>query len=388
MTELRTHGTPRQVLYIVPNAFLGGAERAVSAMTQYATEQFPPTVLFLNDGPLVEVFKERKIPTFLFPFQVRLRNPFQIIRCTNSIRKLIKERNIEIINSTMPYAHIFGSLAAVGTQARTILWQHGPVGGLLGRVAAHLPTTAVVANSKFTMAAHNKISQSKAKRYVISLGTDLELSDVERIRYRTELNNKYALSDENLVCAVVARLVATKGIDLAIEGASRVLKENPNMRLFIVGGELGPGSKGYKKKLERLAASLGVEAQVVFTGFIEDMRKMYARLDIVINSSTDPEWFGLSNLEAMAAGSSVLVSRLGGIVELFEDEKEGLFFNPGDVADLERKLRKFVENPAMRESMAKSAKGLIENKFRIPQFIQAQESIYRELISKEAEYDN
>ena len=126
----------------------------------------------------------------------------------------------------------------------------------------------------------------------------------------------------DLLC--VARLVPFKQIDVAIETVSRLRRDGVEAALTVVGdGEDRP-------RLERLVNALGMSEVVDFTGWLEDpkqLREHYRRAFALLLPS-EIEGFGMVILEAMAAGTPVVMTPTGGL-ESFEPEVEVLLVPTG-----------------------------------------------------------
>jgi N-acetyl-alpha-D-glucosaminyl L-malate synthase BshA len=84
-----------------------------------------------------------------------------------------------------------------------------------------------------------------------------------------------------------------------------------------------------------LAASLGVERDVVFLGKQNDVERLLALADLFLLPSQD-EAFGLAALEALSCAVPVIATNVGGIPEVVEDGKSGFLLSPGDVDGMAR----------------------------------------------------
>ncbi len=148
------------------------------------------------------------------------------------------------------------------------------------------------------------------------------------------------------VALLVGRIVAHKGIEHFIE-ASRYL---PGVQ-FLIAGE---GT--HLETMERLAHRLGVADRVRFLGRVsqENLPKVYAACDLfVLPSVSRLEAFGIVALEAMATGKPVVVADIPGVREVIEDGREGLLTDPVNPQDLAEKVRRLVEDPALRQEMGR-----------------------------------
>ena len=86
-------------------------------------------------------------------------------------------------------------------------------------------------------------------------------------------------------------------------------------------------------------------------------------------------------LEAMAAGVPVLASRVGGVPDLFEDEKTGLFCNPLDAASMRDGLARLLAGGEFPRQMAAAAKVRAQERFRPVVIARRHMEIYHEVLS-------
>ena len=148
------------------------------------------------------------------------------------------------------------------------------------------------------------------------------------------------------VVLLVGRIVPHKGVEHFIE-AARYL---PGTQLLVA----GEGSS--LEAMERLAEQLGVSDRVRFLGRVsqENLPKVYAASDVfVLPSVSRLEAFGIVALEAMATGKPVVVADIPGVREVIEDGREGLLAEPVNPQDLAQKIRRLLEDPALREEMGR-----------------------------------
>ena len=82
-----------------------------------------------------------------------------------------------------------------------------------------------------------------------------------------------------------------------------------------------------------------------------------------IHASERPEPFGRTIVEAMASGRAVVVARAGGALELFEEGRTGLGFQPGDAGDLARAVKELVRDDELRTRLATESRARAETRF-------------------------
>lgn len=157
-------------------------------------------------------------------------------------------------------------------------------------------------------------------------------------------------SDARVELLCVARLVPFKRIDIAIETVSRLRRDGVEAALTVVGdGEDRP-------RLERLTKALGLSEVVDFVGWLDDpveLREYYRRAFALLPPS-EIEGFGMVILEAMAAGTPVVMTPTGGL-EAFEPEAEVLLVPTGSAELFARAVKRIHSDRDFYLRLARAA---------------------------------
>jgi glycosyltransferase involved in cell wall biosynthesis len=148
-----------------------------------------------------------------------------------------------------------------------------------------------------------------------------------------------------------------KGHRVFLHAVARIPAEIP-IRGYVIGGPIyeTTGSEESLEDLRELAAGLGLQDRVGFTGFVEDPARAIRALDIVVHASTSAEPFGRVIAEAMASQRAVIVSRAGGAIELINEGEDALAFRPGDCDALTQQLVRLATDPQLRACIALRAR--------------------------------
>ena len=372
-----------RVLYVLANAERGGAERVTLLMlAHHDPALYEPVALFLNPGPLVADVERMGIPVFALRTPLHLRNPFQVLSAVRECRRIVLAEKIDLLHGCMSYGHIISSLAGAWTRRPTVLFQHGPVGGWLDRTASLLPVDRILANSKYTLERHEAVALRHRPISVVNCSTDFELDHRTALELRVKVNAAYGIDEGAIVLGSIGRFDPWKGIDLALEAAAPSLREHPEARFIVVGGQYRQFHPEYAGKLRRVVQDAGIGNQVIFTGFQTDVLPFLARMDIVIHSSVAPEPFGLVILEGMAAGKAVIASRSGGPLEIITEGQDGLFHEPGNRKQLETAIRRLMEDGALRERLGAKGRETVSRRFRPRAMIEQLERHYAEILGR------
>lgn len=142
------------------------------------------------------------------------------------------------------------------------------------------------------------------------------------------LKNKLGLSKPSLV--FMGRISYEKSIDQIIQSFALLLKKMPKLNLMIIGD--GPE----KENLEKLTKKMGIQKNIIFTGYLfgEKLVEALQANDIFITASKS-ENMPLSVLESMATGLPIIAVNEKGLAEIIKDNVNGYFAktdNPGDIA--------------------------------------------------------
>lgn len=134
----------------------------------------------------------------------------------------------------------------------------------------------------------------------------------------------------------VGRLIQEKGVQVVLEGLSR-LSENVNYRFSIVGD--GP----YRNKLEKLAGKLNISDRIEFLGSRRDVPELLKASDLFVHMPVWEEGFGITIIEAMAAGLICICAKSGAIPEIISDGENGFLVEKDRTAELANTLEHVIE---------------------------------------------
>ncbi len=171
-----------------------------------------------------------------------------------------------------------------------------------------------------------------------------------------------------------------KGFHILLQAFERIVKVYPDTFLLVVGQF---AQESHKRDMLRQINDLGIKRQVVFTGYIphREVLAWMREMDIFAFPSLH-EGSPNALLEAMACELPIAVSQVGGILDIVEDNKDGLFVPAGDADMLFQKLQILLENTELRKRLGKAAKHKVENQFSPTQEIKNWLAIYHRVLHK------
>lgn len=169
------------------------------------------------------------------------------------------------------------------------------------------------------------------------------------------------------ILLTVARLVPHKGQDIGIRALAALGDEFPDLRYVLVG-------EGHDEaRLRNLAAELDVMHRVGFAGPMRDdeLPEAYSTSTIYlglsrVDSGINAEGFGISFIEAAAAGLPVVAGDSGGVRSAVHDMETGILVDPQDVAAVSGAIAMLLRDPALRARMGAAGRKLVQSRFNWP----------------------
>jgi glycosyltransferase involved in cell wall biosynthesis len=196
-----------------------------------------------------------------------------------------------------------------------------------------------------------------------------EVEDGEKIRIREELG----IDAERPLVGTVGALVGHKDQRTFIEAARGVHGKGPEVAFVVVGS--GP----LEAELRALAAELGMEGRIFFTGFREDADRILASLDVFALPSR-MEGLGTVVLDAFSLGVPVAATRAGGIPEMVRDGETGLLSPPGDPEGLSGNIIRLLEDQALARRLTDAALRLVRENHSVDLMAERYRELYREMV--------
>ncbi|MEK9284006.1 glycosyltransferase family 4 protein [Bradyrhizobium sp. ISRA442] len=227
--------------------------------------------------------------------------------------------------------------------------------------------------------ATSEISASflKVKATVIPHGVDTDVYAPPRDRAaafaESGLPGRYAIG-------CFGRVRSQKGTDVFVDAMCRLLPRYPDFTAVIVGQvttEQLPFANDLKKRIE----AAGLQSRIIITGElpIQQVQRWYQRLTIYAFTSRN-EGFGLTLIEAMAAGSALVAARAGAAELVVEDGVTGVLTPPGDAAALAAALEPLTRDVALATVMGQRGRARVLAKFSLDAEAARIGEVYRPLL--------
>lgn len=212
----------------------------------------------------------------------------------------------------------------------------------------------------------------REKISVIPLGFDLD-GFLSAEQHRGKLRAELGLPSEALVVSIVGRLVPVKNHRLFLEMAQRIAAEIPQAHFVVVGdGEL-------RTALEEQAQPMA--DRVHFLGWRRDLPTIYADSDLVVLTSVN-EGTPVALIEAMASGTPIVATRVGGVPDVARHEETGLVIESNDADALTAAVGELLRDAAKRDRFGVAGRPFVRERFDKRRLIHDTAQLYDALMAR------
>lgn len=366
------------VLYLHEHAEISGGESSLLLLWEHLDRpRFQPLLMGPASGPLVEGARRLGIPTYAveFPRFRELLTP-RGWQCLGAVRHLARSAGACILHGNTPHTNLAAAWVGYHLRCRVVWHQRVLPWGRewdVERLARWLPDR-IICNSA---AVARRFGGPDDQVVVIHNGVPFErfYPGAGGVSVRRELD----LAPDQLAVGIVGNFTPLKNHELFLQAAAILGPNLPDVRFFVVGGEVFPENRGREAALRAETGRLGLEGQVRFFGVRQDMPAIMDALDILV-STAEAEACSRAILEAMASGTPVIGADAGGTPELIAQGKTGFLFPAGDAHALAAALLRLIEDAQLRKAMGEAARARVQEEFGIERQVREIEKVYEAIL--------
>jgi L-malate glycosyltransferase len=207
---------------------------------------------------------------------------------------------------------------------------------------------------------------------------------VDRDRTRADLG----LKPDEPVLGVIGQLTPWKGQDTAVRALATVRVAEPKAKLLVVGEARFVSdatrfdNMAYVQSLEELTDQLQLRDAVRFLGHRDDVPDLLAAFDVALLPSWE-EPFGRVIVEAMAAGTPVIATAVGGPPEIIEDGLNGLLVPPREPELWADAVTSVIEDQDLRRRMVDEGERTA-GRFATQRHVEQVVEVYRQVLAEES----
>lgn len=370
-----------KVMWICKGLGLGGCEKNFTRILPYLDQsKFDYEVAYFVPwkNALVPELERANIPVFCLDHHSPY-DPRGLLRLV----RLLRERRPDVLHMHLPYAAILGRLAAKLTKVPATvyteynLWSRNHwLSSLLNR-STYTWTDAVVCVADVVHGSVGPYCQGEGKPILRTVHKGVDWEEIAAGPYdAAEVRMEFDIQDdEDLVVNVASFTPRKRQCDL-LQAAKIVLEKRPKTKFILVGG--GPL---YSSMVE-LAAELGVQRNVIFTGWREDAVRIMAASDLFVQASLY-EAMTVVLLEALSLNLPIIATRIqGDSDEVLTDGADGFLVEGRNPTALAEKIIAVLENPELRRRVASSSHQRLLEEWDIKKMAPQLQDLYLEVLAQ------
>jgi N-acetyl-alpha-D-glucosaminyl L-malate synthase BshA len=323
-------------------------------------------------------YHEVRVPTYpLFDFP-----PYETALASTMV-DVVKNNQVDLLHVHYAIPHASAAymarqiLASEGIEIPFITTLHGTDITLVGKDKTYAPVVAFSINqSDAITAVSNNLKEETYANFNIAKDIRVihNFVDIQRFqRNPIDAFRKVIAPNGEHIILHASNFRKVKRIADVIYTFNKIRKEVPAKLLLVGDGPERPMAEG-------LCRELGICEDARFVGKQQEMEEIYPIADLFLLPS-EYESFGLSALEAMAAGTPVIATRTGGLPEIIIHGENGFLSEVGDVEDMARNARLILGNKLTLDDFSKKAKEQA-SRFAIGNIVPSYEELYIEVLRK------
>ncbi len=348
---------------------MGGVETGTVDLSRELVKQGHKVIVVSNAGKMVKDLSETGARHIRLP--VHEKSLLTVLRMIKRLELIIKDERIDIVHARSRVPAIIAFFASRRTKAVFITTAHG-------YYSTH-PLSRIMGWGRFVIVASTIIGRHMIEDFdvprhrirFIPRGVDLDkfrFTPIDASCHKTEYR-----------IGIVGRITPIKGHVFFLQAIARVVRIFQNVKILIIGD--APGDKPeYLGNLKALVKRLEIGRFVEFLGTRQDIPRVMSELDLLVLPSLGQEAFGRVIIEAGASGVPVIATRLGGAVDIIENEKTGILVKPGDIVELVDSIVRLLKDRGLARNLAAEARMKVEREYSLERMTNDTIKLYREAV--------
>lgn len=358
---------------------VGGGAKHVYDLVRKLQGEFAFSVACPDNGPYFVKFKDLGVPVFEVPFTAFSPRSFFLIR------RRMQRDGIELVHVHGRKAGLYGRLACLYADTPVVYSFHGlhyqKHGALLRTLSVGVERALAKHTDRFINVSSSERQACLAlgllnveRSLVVYNGIDWQSFDTLKVDIG-QVKSELGFDPNDVVVGHIAKFDVQKAQDDLAAAIPFVLEECPGAKFLFVGdGALRP-------HIEDQVTRLGVDRQVVFTGYRDDVARLLKAIDVVALPS---RWEGLSLvlLEAMACRKPIVASRVTGNIDVVVDGVTGFLVPGGSPEALAGKIIRLLQDAQLRDELGRHGRERVEQEFSLTRMVAQMRSVYQDLLGQ------
>lgn len=347
----------KNILYFTRTMGIGGTEKVVMQLCRYFNNKFNKIIICSNGGIHEDELQKLGIKHYKID-DIEDKNPIIIFKTLISLYKIIKNENIDIVHTHHRMAAFYSEILNKLMNFKFIHTAHNTFHN-------KKTLTKFALNNAEIIAVGEKVKENLLELYeldtdkinVIYNGIEKYTGEISVVPEIKKFKDK-----GYFIVGNIGRLSKQKGMEYYIKAIPESIKKYRKIKFYIIGdGE-------DKLELIKLAKELGIEDNVIFLGYRNDVINIIKQLDLIVLSSL---WEGLplTPIEAFSEGKTIIATDVDGTSEIVKDNFNGILIESKNSKEIADSIVKLYGNKEFKEKLENSALKTYKCKFTLENFV-------------------
>ena len=357
----------RIILHTEASRGFGGQEiRIITEVRWLCDHGWPALIAAQPESRLLAEAQAAGLPAVAVPMRHALE-----LRAFVALRRLMKNRDVGVVHTHSSVDSWLAALTGKSLRLPIVRSRHVSIrvhrrGALVYALADRIITSGATIKAVVATAGVNPDK-------IVSIPTGVDLGHfhpgVSGARVRAELGV------DGPAVGLAANVRGSKGHRYFLEAAREVLRARSDARFLIVGDGVRVDD------VRRRVREMGLERDVLMTGFRRDIPELMVALDVLVVASTKSEGIPQVILQALAVATPVAASAVGGIPEIIRDGENGRLVPPADTHALAETILWLLNDPARARAMARVGQAQVCDSHTVDIMMGRTTAVYRELLN-------
>ena len=358
-----------KILQILPELNVGGVETGTLDLSKHLVRLGHSSVVVSAGGALVKELEAGGAKHYLLP--VNKKSIISMFKLVPQLVDIIKKEEIDIVHARSRVPAWIAYFACRRTRAIFVTTCHGYYKKHFFSIVMGWAKRVIVLSNVIARHMIEDFSVPHERIKLVPRSVDLE-----KFKYRDPQDKR----KEDFNVGIIGRITPLKGHLHFIKAMARISRLVPRLKIWIVGD--APASKeAYKEELQILVRRLGLWHCTEFLGTQRDIPGILEHLDLVVLATTTHEAFGRVVVEAQAAGVPVVATKVGGVIDIIEDGKNGLLVPPADAKSMAEAIMRIFKDPQFARELAQNAYAKVKEKYNVELMVKNTLDVYREVLN-------
>lgn len=364
-----------KVLYLINHAGKAGTERyVISLIKKLHNNKIEAHFVYNETGLLVDWVEELGID----PYRIVMNSPFDII-AVKKLKTFCKKKGIQIIHTNFLRENYLAMLSKIANKNLKVFYTN--------HFIMEKRETLKYANKLFNPLQEQVIAVcNKGKDLMIENGIDANKIEVIfngvdvaqwSAHKESTLRSEYNIKNDEFVFLCGSRFAHDKGHEFLIKSVAR-LKEITTAKFKCVLANDGP----LLLQCQELTKKLGLENDIIFTGYRKDIKNLIYGSDLYVNSS-EHEALSFAIIEVLACGVPVIATNMAGNGDIINSKtKCGILVEYNNELQLALNIKNMIENVGARNEFKINAIKAANNTFNLDNMIEKTYNLYQRCLNK------